>query len=344
MKKAILSAVLAAVLLVSGCSDVSQVSTNENSSDIENNLSTVENNATQTGNKEREQLFNDKCEQITKAFSDSIVNASDEVVQFNLSSIQYEVGNEYLSKLYTVKGGKNNNYRCAFGFIDIYTTDEYEYFQIVKGFISFVNENALDLCGSNNFSIEVNGKVNGAGDIGVVYEKDYSSITYANRNIRSAYSERLKSIEILKDSREELTTLGLVNYEDVSKLYEPYEVSCEFQGKTLTHKWYKIEDDKDDSVFVTYIDDGTYDDMSDDELVFYAYSASTSPSHNIKNGSDVTAYFAYKSKPDIACSLHLNSSPILREYSYCSWSGDYERLNSNTYNKQFEMILKGKTD
>lgn len=344
MKKALLSAVLAAVLLVSGCSDVSQVSTNENSSDIENNLSTVENNATQTGNKEREQLFNDKCEQIIKAFSDSIINASGEVVQFNLSSIQYDDGNEYLSKLYTVKGGKNNNYRCAFGFIDIYTTDEYEYFQVVKEFISFVNENALELSGSNQFVIDVNAKEGGTCDIGIVYENDYSSITYANRNVRSAYSERLKSIDILKDSREELTTLGLVNYKDVSALYEPYEVSCDFQGKTLTHKWYKIEDDKDNSVFVTYIDDGTYDDMSDDELIFYAYSASTSPSHNNKNGSDVKTYFAYKSKSGIACSFHLYSSPAFREYSYCSWAGDYERFNSNTNNMKYEMILKGNTD
>lgn len=344
MKKAILSAVLAAVLLVSGCSDASQLSISENVSVIDNNSSTASNNVMQTGNKEREQLFNDKCEQITKAFSDSIVNASDEVVQFNLSSIQYEVGNEYLSKLYTVKGGKNNNYRCAFGFIDIYTTDEYEYFQIVKEFISFVNENALELSGSNQFVIDVNAKEGGTCDIGIVYENDYSSITYANRNVRSAYSERLKSIEILKDSREELTTFGLVNYEDVSNLYEPYEVSCYYQGKTLSHKWYKIDEDENNPVFVTYIDDGTYDDMSDDELVFYAYSASTSPSHNIKSSSDVTAYFAYKSKSDIACSFHLNSSPILREYSYCSWNGDYERLNSNAYNKQCELVLKGNTD
>lgn len=330
MKKVFLSAILVVVLLVSGCSD---------SSSLQNNVS----GSIQNVNQERAN-FTVKCEQIIKRFSDISIEMEFPAPQIDEARIQYESGDIYSSKLYTVKSGKNNDYRYIMGFIDIYTTDEYEYFQVVKGFISFVNENTLDLCGSNNFSIEVNGKVNGAVDIGVVYEKDYSSITYANRNIRSAFSERLKSIEILKDCREELTTLGLVNYEDVSNLYEPYEISCEYQDKILSHKWYKIDEDENNPVFVTYIDDGTYDDMSDDELVFYAYSASTSPSHNIKSGSDVTAYFAYKSNSGIACSLHLNSSPILREYSYCSWSGDYERLNSNAYNKQFELILKGKTE
>lgn len=330
MKKVLLSVISAAVLLVSGCSESSsQSSSTENS---------IHNIYRERGD------FIEKCEQTIKSLSDINIEMGFPAPQFAETRIQYESGDMYSSKLYTVKSGKNNDYRCILGFIDIYTTDEYEYFQVVKGFISFVNENALDLCGSNDFSIEVNGKVNGACDIGIVYENDYSSITYANRNVRSAYSERLKSIDILKDSREELTTLGLVNYEDVSKLYEPYDVSCEYQDKTLSHKWYKIDEDENNPVFVTYIDDGTYDDMSDDELVFYAYSASTSPSHNIKSSSDVTAYFAYKSKSDIACSFRLNSSPILREYSYCSWNGDYERLNSNAYNKQCEMILKGNTD
>lgn len=295
-------------------------------------------------NKAQREKFNKKCDKIIEQMEKSLSSTTDFNMQFAVSSLQYDNSDKYSSKLYTIKGD-NEDDRYLLAFLDIYTTDEYEFFQATKEFISFVSQNALDICGRNQFVMEINSQENGLCDIGITYDTENSSITYTDRSTRSAYSERLKSIDILSDCNEQLTVSGLLNYDEVSKTFKAYDVSCEFQGKVLTHKWYNIEDGKNKNIFVTYIDDGTYDNLSDEELIYYAYnSAFTSNNVGATNYINDGHYFAYKSSKDVACSIRYYEYGGKMRGFYCTWGGEYEYLNSNPLNQELLDALNEETE
>lgn len=347
MKKTIALS-LAAVMLLSGCSSKTEESATLTSSQSSNTAFTNEpiNSIPQTISKEKEEQFNQKCQKVIEAFVSSFKSVSPNVdVKYREPTVNYKSGNNYLTKLFSVKSGNNENERGLICFLDIFTDDEYEFFQTMRDVISFLEKNALDICGQNRFVIYINSQENGGGDIGIVFEENNASVSYANRNIRSAYSDRLKSIDILKDCDESLSLKGLIKFDDVSKLYEPYDVSCEYNGKTLTHKWYKIDEDENKPIFVTYIDDGTYNDMSDEELIYYAYNSVYNENNKVKFNEDGVYHFAYKSDEHdypMACTIYYYSSEYFKEHSLMKWYGDYDRLNSNPLNEKLNAELKSK--
>lgn len=351
MKKSVMAAALAGVMLLSGCSGVSQESSSsaigENSSVQTDNgsSSTVTSssaNETSEGdtsdNKELEQKFDEKCEQLIEHFSSVMPNT-----QFNEPSVQYENSDICVSKLYVLKNDDYEDDRILMAFLDIYTDDEYEFFQTTKGFISFVEENVLEISGRNQFMISINPELDGASSISISCDDNGSSIIYADRSTRSAYSERLKSLDLLKECDEQLSLPGLVKFDDLPKNCISYDITCEYQGKTLTHKWYKLDDGKDDHNYVTYIDDGTYDDMTDEELLCYAYSALFDDQNELGTFSN-KFYFTYKSGEEMVCSIYFYPSEFLRENTSCHWLGKYEHLNSNTLNIKLLNTLKGQTE
>ena len=340
MKKAFLSLTLVAMLALSGCSDNSGIFTS--------NYSGNALGSSQIISEHKKAEFYERCDNQNNQFISSQNNAGFSEINCSVSSVQYEDGNCFLSKIYVFKSGDSTDSRMTVGYIDIYSEDEYDFFKAAKGFICFVKENAIDISGRSNFSIVINPKKDAAGnfyDISVLYSDGSSSIDYSSRKLRSAYSERFKSIEFLEGSRQSLSLLGLIDYDDVSKIYDPFSISTKLQEKVLSHTWYKVEEDKEDTVFVTYIDDGTYGNMADDELVYYAFSVANELSKTEPYLSDITVYFANKSNKDkIACSLHYYQAKNRIQYSNCTWFGEYERLNENSLHIYLEKLLKGEAD
>lgn len=350
MKK-VIALLLAAILLLSGCSNVSQEGSNLNTASSSTNEAAIINSSSNNSvpqsspiDHKKEEQFNAKCKELLKTMTTSMAENSYDF-QAVESAVQYGNSNEYMSKLYTIKD--DNDDRYLFGLMDIYSNDEYEFFQNVKGFVSFAAENALEGAGRDQFMIAINPNETGTAVLSILYSvSEGSSIIYADRSVRSAYSDRLKSINILKDSTENLTLGGLIKYDDVSQLYTPYDISCDFQGKKLTHQWYKLDDEKTQSrnVFVTYIDDETYSNISDEELIYYAYSSALDPNNTgATNYYNDGHYFAYKTSNDIACSIHYYVMGGEIVYFSCTWSGEYEYLNSNPLNEQLKAALNEQT-
>lgn len=354
MKKSVMAAALAGVMLLSGCSGTSQENSNSTNSANSNsqtgssssssvNLSSTSEKSGDTNldNKEFEDNFNAKCKNIVEQML-SIYDSMEYNVQLTESSANYNNDNDCFSKIYAVKvSGNSEDERLVVAFLDISNTDEYEYFQNAKNFISFVDENSLEICGRNQYMIAINATDMGYSDISISNSTSSKNIIYGNRAIQSAYSERLKSMEFLKDCDEQLSLPGLIKFADLPKNSVSYDITCEYQGKTLTHKWYKLDNGKDNHNYVTYIDDGTYDDMTDEELLFYAY-VSLFDEQNELNRYGNNFYFAYKSGENLACSITYYDSSAFRDWSSCRWIGEYERLNSHDFNIELLNILTGK--
>lgn len=354
MKKTITALSLAAALLLSGCSGVSQESgnsatdessssqTESSSSSTATSSSTSEtSNDTSSDNKALEEDFNAMCKSIAEQVL-SFTDTAGYSMELTEPNVNYN-DDICLSKIYVAKvNGNDEDERILMAFLDINSTDEYEYFQSAKNFINFVDENALEICGRNQYMIAINPTENGDVDISIITNTNGINITYANRAIRSAYSDRFKSMDLFKDCNEQISLSGLIKFEDLPKNCVSYDISCEFQGKTLTHKWYQLENGDSDISFVTYIDDGTYDDMTDEELIFYAYMSIFDEQNKLDRYGN-NFYYAYKSGEKLACSIIYYDSSAFRDWSSCRWIGEYERLNSHDYNIDLSNILTGKT-
>ncbi len=325
MKKSVLAMVLAASLFLTGCSGGAQE---------ESNTSPIEStdNSNVPKNDEQKEKFAEKCKEQIEQMKQLFSAYPNGEFQIDESSIQYAEDDIYSSKIYVFKGGNNNDERFLMCYLDIYSTDEYEFFQVTKEFISFIEENALDIAGRNEFMISINPQDNGVANIGIIYQKNGTTITYADRHIRSAYSDRLKSMDLFKECSEQISISGLIKYDDLPSDHKSYDVTCEYDGKQLTHKWYKIDDGTLGNVFVTYIDDGSYDDITDEELIYYAYFSAFDP-NNIDDSEMINDYyFAYKSGENIVCSIHyMNIFNKLNSFS-CNWNDKYEYLNDNEFN------------
>ncbi|MCM1276693.1 MAG: hypothetical protein NC299_15260 [Lachnospiraceae bacterium] len=358
MKKSILAGVLAAVMLLSGCSGVSEesgnstVESNSSSRTESSGSSTIISSSTSetsevsiSDNKELEEKFNAKCKAVAEQMFSFYENVGYSV-ELTEPSVQYNNSDDSLFKIYVLKvSNANEDERIAMAFLDTNSTDEYKYFQSVKNFINFLGENALEICGRNQYMLAVNSTESGTTEISVTVNVDKESVdvVYGNRAVRSAYSDRLKSIDILKDCSEQLSLPALLKFDDLPQNCVSYDITNEYQGKSLTHKWYRLDDGQDDHNYVTYIDDGTYDDMTDEELIYYAYSALLDPQNELDRYSN-NFYFAYKSGEELACSITYYVSSAFKDWSSCRWLGDYEDLNSNLLNTGLLNVLQGKAE
>lgn len=357
MKKSVIAAAFAGIMFLSGCSGVSQDEYNslieensklkESSSSLESTSSETStsetSNDTNSNNKELEEKFNTKCKNIVEQMF-SLYNTLDYSIELTEPSVDYQNDNDCLSKIYVLKvNGNNEDQRFLMAFLDINSTDEYEYFQSAKKIINFVDENVLEICGRDQYMISINSTENGYTDISIYNKSSDVNIIYGNRAIQSAYSDRLKSMELFKDCDEQISLPGLIKFEDLPQDCVSYDITCEYKGKTLTHKWYKLDNGKDNHNYVTYIDDGTYDDMTDEELIFYAY-ISLFDEQNELNRYGNNFYFAYKSGENLACSITYYVSSAFSDLSSCRWIGEYERLNSHDYNIELLNILTGKAE
>lgn len=345
-----IAAVLAACVFFTGCSGVSHESSSsiaEGSNSISPILPTTESDSLlistisepQTISDMEREEFNEKCKEYLGYFS-MIFDS----VQLTEPNVQYDNDDISLSKIYVVKGdydGKEE--RILLSFLDIYCEDEYTYFQSLKNFINFIDENAIEISGSDQYAISVNLNKDGDNwnkDIDIMCGESGSgvystNILYRNRDIYAAYSDRLKNMEMLKDSRESISFSGLINYDDLPKDVVSYDITVQYEGKNLTHKWYKIEDDLSlygGINFVTYIDDGTYNDISDEELVYYAYNSIFDPQNDLKKYNSYNFYFAYKSGKEFVCLISYDT--WTKNFSYFVWNGQYDYLNSNPLNQE----------
>lgn len=194
MKRAILSLAIAAALALSGCSDGSGIYTSDNL------------NALQIISEQKKAAFYEKCDGLMEQLAAAQEDMGYDKVSYTSSSVQYKDGDKSSSKMYVFKMEKGDD-RGVIGYIDIYTDDEYEFFKTAKDFILFVKENALDVSGRSDFSVTINPKEKAVGifyDITVLYANGASSIFYSSESLCSAYSERFKGIDFLKDSKQDV--------------------------------------------------------------------------------------------------------------------------------------------
>lgn len=325
MKKTLLIVALAASLFLSGCSKVSQEEGNSTLIESTDNSNVLKND-------ERKEQFATKCKEQIEQLEQLYAVFSDDF-QINEASVQCPENDMYTSKIYVAKTGANNNEdRMLMSFLEIYSDDEYEFFQATKEFISFVDENALDIAGRDQFMISINIQDNGTPSIAIMCQEDEVSIIYADRGIRSAYSDRFKSIDLFAECEEQIALPGLIKFDDLPNSCTPYDISCEYGGKTLTHKWYKIDDFTTNNTFVTYIDDGSYNDITDEELIYYAYISAFDPDNTDDSKMISEYYFAYQSGETVVCSIrYMKLFKNLNSFS-CNWINEYEYLNDNEFN------------
>lgn len=316
MKKTIFALCLCTCVLLSGCSSVLQ-------SDI---------SATSSGDEattpQDEEDFYQKCDNDIQAFKQSM-SGSGYDVKVKEPDVQYE--SENLNKIYVLEAdGADSKDRILVGYMDIYYDDEYKYFLSAKDFINYIKENAIEISGSDQYLIAINKEENGLSDISLSHTENQNSIIYRDRNTRSAYSERFKSIDGFADYNESLTLPGLLLFDDLPGSTQVFDVTARYNDKDLTHKWYKVENGEHDINFVSYIDDGTYEDISDDELVYYAYNAIYDSGLELSEYSFYDFYLANKAG-EVQFSLFY--SPRHGNLSYAHWLNQYEQMNSNQLNK-----------
>jgi PBP1b-binding outer membrane lipoprotein LpoB len=342
MKKRFVAIVLGICFIVSGCSDNSKESnssiqdrTNSTTSDFQTeeiNSSPIDNN------NERKEEFDKKCKELTEQFISSIPETAGYSMQLTEPEIEYDTYGGDLSKIYVIKAnGNGEDERLLIGYLDIFSDDEYAYFQAAKKYIEFIDENAIDISGRENYYIMINTTIDKKYDIYIYRANDNVKITYGDRHIHSAYSERLKNMDLFKECSESISLPGLVKFDDLPKDTASYEITVEYNGKSLSHKWYKLEDCDSDTVFVTYIDDGSYDGISDDELLYYAYSSIIDPQNKLNDYSFYDFIIAYKSGEHFAGSI--TYSPYFSKHSYATWVERYEHLNDNAFNRKLLSIL-----
>lgn len=317
MRKSIFIMVLAAILCFSGCSG---------------NLSSGgETSITQpTNTEELKTAFDKKCDTIANSFVASFQSTSFDV-KITVPSVSYEDDAYSLSKIYVVSAtGNGEDERALISFLDIYCEDEYQYFQTLKRYIEFISANAIDISGREQYIVNVNATDLGIVDIGITCDSYGVDIVYGDRHIKSAYSNRLKNMELLKDSSESIALRGLIKFEDLPSDVVPYDITVMCDDKAITHKWYSLDNDGD-RVFVTYIDDGAYDNITDDEFLYYAYSAVLDKQNELETSNDFC--FAYKSGELVGEISYYNYSFGSSAYAY--WGSPYEYLNSDPLNEQY---------
>ncbi len=325
MKKSIIVVLLTACLFLSGCSEVSQEESNSTLIESTDNSNVLKNDG-------RKEQFATKCKEQIEQLEQLYVTFSDDF-KIEEASVQSPESDMYTSKIYVAKtGASNNEDRILMSFLEIYSDDEYEFFQAAKEFVSFVDENAVDIAGRDQFMISINIQDNGTSSISIMCQEGSTSIIYADRSIHSAYSDRFKSLDLFAECEEQISTLGLIRFDDLPKSCTPYDISCEYNEKTLTHKWYKIDDFTDNNIFVTYIDDGSYNDITDEELIYYAYISAFDPDNTDDSKMISEYYFAYQSGETVVCSIrYMKLFKNLNSFS-CNWINEYEYLNDNEFN------------
>lgn len=315
MKKVILALCLFTCALISGCSSASQNSVSTTSDD--------EATAPQS-----EEDFYQKCANDVQALKLSM-SSSGYDIKVKEPDVQYE--GDSPNKIYVLEAdGADNKDRILVGYMDIYYDDEYKYFLSAKNFINYIKGNAIEISGSDQYWITINKGENGLSDIFLSHTENQNSIIYRDRSIRSAYSERFKSIDGFADYNESLALPGLLLFDDLPGNIQTFDVTVRYNNKDVTHKWYKVENGEHDINFVTYIDDGTYENVSDDELVYYAYNAIYDSELELSEYSFYDFYLANKSG-EVQFSLFY--SPRYGDLSYAYWLNEYEQLNSNQLNK-----------
>ena len=341
MRKSIfITMVLAAALCFSGCSNNSPKSENvpsENPSGGE--VSNIEVPITPSVNSGKDNAeFEKKCNDIMDLFL-AYSQSSDFDVKLTAPNVNYQDDEHSLSKIYVASDTSDSEEdRVLIGFLDIYSEDEYQYFQILKRYIEFISENAIDISGGEQYFVYVNATSVGNMDIGINCNTYGASISYGDRHIKAAYSNRLKNMELFKDSDETIALMGLMKFEDLPKDTVSYDITAAYNDKAITHKWYSL-DNGDDKVFVTYIDDGTYANITDDELLYYAYNAVVDKQNELKSWNYF--YFAYKSGEPIGYISYYNAYTSQYSSAYASWYGEYEHLNSAPANEYYLNQLNG---
>lgn len=331
MKKKTIALFLASLLL-SGCradmSDPLGQPESESSDNTTGNSASVLN---------REENFDLKCKRVFEQLSQN--NSDFFKPEFDEASIQYQKGEIYLSKIYNLtpvdlNSGDKIGDVAAVAFLNVYSESEDEIFQTAIDFITFVEEKAPEISESSDFSVYIFFNDSERFDINITGGANDFGIVYSDKNVRSAYSEKFKAVPRFENCAEGVAFSGIIKYDAVSELYAPFDFSCDYEGKTLSHKWYKAEAPDGGFFFVTYIDDGSYDDMSDEELIYYAYKASRDPAnYSEEEGSARNFYyFAYKSGYEMACVIACSLSNNSDKQNTCTWYGDYSRLSSNPLN------------
>lgn len=328
MKK--LTALVMLAILLSGCGEnmgvlgqpTDESSVSESSDNASGSSASVLN---------REENFELKCSTVCEQLRTN--NADFFTTKFDKSSVQYQSGEIYLSKILNItaidlQSGEKTGKSSAAAFMNIYSESEDDIFKAVTNFLSFVEENLSKISENNDFSAYFFINDNEHFDINITFRENKYAITFSDKNVRAAYSEMFKAVKKFEDSSQGLTFNGLIKYNAVTEQYAPFDISCDYEGKTLSHKWYKVEA-PGGFFFVTYIDDGSYDDMSDEELIYYAYKASRDPANYTENTTRNTYYFAHKSGYDLACAITFSLGDNASKDNSCSWYGDYKRLSAN---------------
>ena len=163
-------------------------------------------NALQAISEQKKAAFYKKCDGLMEQLAAAQKDNEYAKISYTIPSVQYKDGDKSSSKMYVVKMEKSDE-RAVIGYIDIYAEDEYEFFKTAKDYILFVKENALDVSGRSDFSVTINPKEKAVGifyDITVLYANGASSIFYSSESLCSAYSERFKGIDFLKDSKQDV--------------------------------------------------------------------------------------------------------------------------------------------
>lgn len=337
-KSIFITTVLAAVLCLSGCSNNLPSGSSEIiSSEI---VSSGEVSITQATNPDKNNAeFEKKCNDIMDLFL-AYSQSSDFDVKLTAPNVNYQDDEHSLSKIYVASDTSDSEEdRVLIGFLDIYSEVEYQYFQILKRYIEFISENAIDISGGEQYFIYVNATSVGNMDIGINCNTYGASISYGDRHIKAAYSNRLKNMELFEDSNETIALTGLIKFEDLPNGTVSYDITAAYNNdKVIAHKWYSL-DNGSDKVFVTYIDDGTYANITDDELLYYAYNAVVDKQNELKSWNYF--YFAYKSGEPIGYISYYNAYTSQYSSAYASWYGEYEHLNSAPANEYYLNQLNG---
>lgn len=315
MKKRLFAFVLMACMALTGCSE-----------------------SAITENKIERQTFDEKCE---KFFS--FMNTAQFDFDYAESSAKYDDLDNSVSKIYVVSSPENNGEeRILVAFLDIFTDDEYQYFQCVKDFISFIDDNLVEISGRSEcpYQVSVNSTINDDGlgyiDISISCDTNRANVIYGNRAIKLAYSDRINNMGIFEKINEIIAVKGLLNFAELPEDTVSYDITVNRTGIEHTHKWYTMQDGED-TVFATYIDDGTYQEITDDELIVYAYN-SIFDTQNKLNKYDTYYFYIAKQTGEPICRIEFWTS--VPNLSTVTWSNGYEHLNDDPYNQQHLEVLK----
>ena len=338
MKREFFALLFCGSMLLTGCAKSSTVSTE--TSARSSNSSVISNELNEITNDTRVSEFEQNCSTATKLYQEYLLTGTG--AEISESSAKYDCGSDCLYKIYVVDcGEESSDGKGVWAFFDINTNDEYQYFVAVKDFANYIVENVVDISGDDNYIISVNAGEYMLADLQIIGWDSNVNIIYGSRELKSAYSQRLKNMDAFKDCEERYTLSGLRRYDDLPSNTQSREISVEYESKKLVHKWYEITDADNSLAFVTYIDDGTYDNVSDDELIAFLYGSISEHQSEMDSVKQTSFYFYITDKSgtiDI-CTVFYYSS--FSGFSNVYWSGDYSHLNDNSLNISMFQALKG---